>query len=595
MSFFELDFNKIKLNEILDFCEIRPNNSALFEILNSTLNYALALSQRIWEIPPTDEFKRFTIHDLRHSKKLFFSFVEISKIISFSPYEKIIYFIMVILHDIGMQFPVWDQLGLTPAELSLLARHQTSVDYVRANHGRIGLDLLLRICKGEMSNICSEIDLTRLSKDQLRDISLLAFAHQDEKILNFIISPDNIENFRNQSKYFNQTYRPLLLFYIMSLCDLLDDDQERIPDHDSIDTWGIPETNRVYWFGCYHIIGHEFIPNETGKWNILYKWISHPKDKNTVCNFLNHQYVSRMNRHLQFCKDMFAQFHEGILIPFDQAKLNENNQISSFPDSEKIIEKMETMTQKISGDNDFDVRRIKPLHKPIVYAQGFSEEILPSYNEHFTSEKLKQELIEWLEENMISGRPYNAHFKLLTGEHTDIYIESRLLLLNPILMNEIAFSIYKEFEKKNINCIMGVGTTAIQLSPVLSVLLGNIKSTYTFSKEKKYLPHEFEATLFENANILMIDDILAGGIVLNQILNKLSIKIANVYYYSIFRLGNIQFIPTTKTNIGNVECDALTHYKNILYFPDDENQCDLCKKGLALINESDIYKTLSLS
>jgi len=200
-----------------------------------------------------------------------------------------------------------------------------------------------------------------------------------------------------------------------------------------------------------------------------------------------------------------------------------------------------------------------------------------------------------------------GHFELINRkEHTDTYLNCRTLVSDQDLLKAIAQHIWKtHVETHEIDCVLAVGTSAIPLAVNLAYrfecgvtfTLSRVKvetkriddpETPKLNEEKRqdYNLIEMVPTYEEGQNLLIIDDVISGGSVAQDILeflyDDMGKKPGKVYHHSIFRLGNREYIRDDRI----VEYDYIEHIPDVMYASEN---CPLCQKGEQLIREIEMY------
>ena len=227
------------------------------------------------------------------------------------------------------------------------------------------------------------------------------------------------------------------------------------------------------------------------------------------------------------------------------------------------------------------------------------------------------DLEKWVEKNSIEG-----HFELNTGDHTNVFFHCRTLFSDSLMVNKISNEIKRKIleNHQDINCVMGIGTSSIPIAVNLAHLF-KCSSTFTFYSEKinetffkddsqeeskndldsgltkdpkkikkdrysmasecGYEFYEVLPTIPDNSNVLIIDDIVSSGNLVNRILSKLKIPRENIFCYSILRLGTRGIVN------GGIYFDHLLAIPEVEYW--DKDNCNYCNMGFNPVVERNMF------
>ena len=124
------------------------------------------------------------------------------------------------------------------------------------------------------------------------------------------------------------------------------------------------------------------------------------------------------------------------------------------------------------------------------------------------------DLLEW------TGAIMKGHFKLTSGRHSDTYIEKFRLLENPIALDKICLEMSNEFKNQNINLVVGAAIGGILLSGGVGK---HINCKHIFSERiDGEMQFRRGFTIEQNANVLIVEDIVTTGGSIVELINLLS-------------------------------------------------------------------------
>lgn len=589
--------NKIKLAEdLIKWLELENtefNKCKPLELMSMVFSSV----ENIWE---NVDLENYTEHGLRHSIAIIDYFLQLDSLLTWSDYEKFIFSISALIHDIGMQYNRWGFSVELPSDIPAL---RLSPEKIRELHHILGFELIEKLIKNgslsgfpkKMFNHKSQVHLNAIFKAQY-----IAFSHTGDEYLNELIS--NKKETWKMREYLSEKYRPRLLAGVLKICDELDGNFERIPEPDRIEATDLDETNRIHWFACLFVenIFLEVIDRIT---YIDIKWQapdqSTDRRKKLIKDFIREHKIMKIQKEISAVDKFFEQCNELCHCTFTKniyiKPLSQEPIFTKFSVKEDLMEnillyrstsKKVLVPSKIKGVLQKSISNTKRVDKT---------------TKRLIDKKFDKLLDNWFEMNRESG-----HFELISGDHTDTYVYCRSLASNQDLLDRITKHIWKIHKRHNIKNILAIGTSAIPIAVNLSFRFKSFL-TYTFWSKKffdkiyslksnktniikgeKYNFSELMPSIRDGENILIIDDVISGGRIVVDILNfieKLNKKgIGEIYHHAIFRLGNRNFIEDKRIT----EYTWTKHIKNIMYASSKE-ECTFCKEGWIFQKEEDMY------
>ena len=539
------------------------------------------------------DLNNFTDHGIGHSLAIIDYFLQLDEdIYNWSNYEKFIFAISSLIHDIGMQYNKWG----CSVKLSNISSPPLTPDKIRKYHTIAGYELIEKQRRNGLLNSFPGKLFDNTSWGQCNTIhhaQHIAFAHSGKRYLKKLIIDNSTWKIRPD--YQGGKFRPRLLAGTLRICDELDLNFERILQPNRIEASNLNETNRVHWLSCLFVEATEL---EVKKFAIYIniKWqiptTSTNDQKNLIKDLLRRMRETKIKREINFVNEFYEQCGENYYCKYTKniyvkPLSNEPSFIkvpTSFDNMVNLLKKSEKHQTflDIPESNLFKERLNrgrKELTSCLYSGKPSNAKII-----RVKSIKLEKRLKNWFEENREPG-----HFELINGEHTDTYLYCRTLVSDQELLGVLAKHIWKLHKKHNIKNILAVGTSAIPLAVNLSFLL-KCSVTYTIWKvwQENIFPIEAIPLIKDGENILIIDDVVSSGKVVKEILNfvekSLRKKIGKVYHHAIFRLGNRKISPDKRIN----KYFWVKHIKNIMY-ASSSKKCPFCKKGEIPQKEEDMF------
>jgi orotate phosphoribosyltransferase len=590
-----IDQNSIKNEEgIAEYLNIRGIEEQGI-VYDNFLNNVWRVAKEIWK---EVDLEQYTNHDVKgHSVQIIKYFGIFQKLFEWSSYEKLIFSVAAIIHDIGMQYNRWAPKisGFPVAPLDQIE--------IRKEHAKLGKLLVI-----EQLGKNSRIKYPPLffqnnnepEKTALHRASIIAFSHSSQGLVDELLHDE--EGLYKSKSLGYSIFRPRLLAVILRICDELDCNYERIKSPNKIDTWYMNEVAKSHWLCCFFIekIELEIRMTEDKKeigiktrWRVPREANEYQKDK--IKNFIEKIRMTHIKEEIEFGQKFLIEKKEEFLDNIIVDPINKYPGLFEYTIEEDF-------------DNVIDCAietRYKNSGKKFDYIDNRNDEN-GKYYENIKSKgntrNLKYELKEWFENNKEQG-----HFELKNNsEHTDTYLNCRTLVSNQELLRAIAHEIYLEHKGHTISCVLAVGTSAI---PIAINVAYRLKSRITFTvdrskvesksksietermklKEAKKIDYnlgEIIPSIPLEGNLLIIDDVISGGnvakIVLDN-LNNFNATQRNIYHQSIFRLGEREYFKDQRIK----KYSWLMYIKNVMY--DKEETCVLCKNGEPLIKENEMY------
>ncbi len=591
----------MKINDIEDLkkafdiknIKMKDNKEFNFEgMISDICNAAVD----IWK---GEKLYNFTNHGLEHSFSVAEKGLEITqKVIEkdenfrLNPLEKFVFASSTLIHDIGMQYHKYFELkengeyeNLSPAE-------------IRNNHAKLGKKIVMNSIDRDFFNkkIKTKIEIPSFCSPEsyylelLRRISFIAFYHSDNSNL--------IEDLRNNPNHFDDfmyteldmTIRIKMLIGLLRIADELDCDCNRVPDVKILKNNKIlSKIERAHWLSHFFIKTVEIYSPGFGSARFNIRWRVPQLSLDG-----NEEFLKKEERIESIIRDLIDNYRiEKIKIEcknIEKLILNEervftyNVNFIQTPDKEIL--------PNFNFDEDFDKEILKDIENENPYKYKIKHFETPSNLNKISSINMNKELteIEIIAKNFLKNIP-EKHWSLKTGYHTNKYIQCRDLIINRLFLLKLIEILFEFFKEDPPTLIISIGTSSIPIGTLLSNMF-KIKYTFTFSGLKlgyeSYTKFEKLLNINENEKILIIDDIIGVGTVVNLINNKLiSKKPKYIKYFFIYSLGDIK--DEIKKINNDIKMYFLVEDPDIKYWKEkNDNKCEYCRENPNILTENEL-------
>lgn len=578
-------------NEIRDSVDLSSNlnlaHKKFYDLEASGLLTHVWLSvDTIWKSP---DLKNYTKHNLDHSGKIISYFLKVDELFKWSDYEKLIFSIAALIHDIGMQYNEWGPHEGFPDKG--IPKPPLEPTDIRNYHVDIGYEFFMKyiIIKDSFPEVPPLCDFNSYGqRNAIYYAGYIASAHSGKRYIEDI---KNDRTFDTRDDFEEGVFRPRLLAALLRLFDELDNNYHRIFQPNLIHSWKIDETTKSHWLACLFVENTKLIIEGKNLKIIIDWWVPPNTDKvrtSKIYEMIRSMREGKIRNEISFINQFLTDCKEPK--PYDVISIEP---LDPTPRTCGLFNFNESLDQAIdlAITKKNNVIGLSTVERPNEInpddtkkeADSFKTSIKNGGKLH-RKQKLEDELKEWFNKNKESG----GHYILVNNnEHTDTYLKCRSLVSNQHLLLHVASRIFKSYKNKNIKCILAVGTSAIPLAVNLALRF-NCSVTFTVSsvkndpnnpsEPKSYHPMEIIPLITDCDTLLIIDDVISGGSVVKNILDLVSTIIrlpATIYHHAIFRLGDRKYDSDIR----------IKKYSYILHIPDvnyyiDEKTCPLCKAGI---------------
>lgn len=561
------------------------------------LDTCLKVTAEIWASAAYDNF---TDHSLQHSLRIIRLFEQIGPAIqpAFNDYERLVFGIAALIHDIGMQYNRWAKQAVSEAPILHIytaleeAVAELQWSEARERHIELGLKLVNAFCRE--ATLGWHVPFRFVSRltpalTLLHRAALVGFAHSKGENLDWAKRLDN--RYRDEQLEGNIPFRPLLLACIFRLCDELDACSSRVPHIDTVCAADIPEVSRLHWLACL-FVRRVTVKACAGSVRIGHVW-QVPEDLNLdaqvvtqIRDLLMSMRITKLNDELNDITCLLEEYNYFLnvkTLPLESEPKRFATHLSTL-----IVDLLARQREILNRPS---VPAAVPERAPATKDGTLRERRRVSPVPATGSEgPLRDRLRQWFDVNALPG-----HFELFTGVHTDRYLHCRKLVSDQALLDEIVNEICSEcsrMEIKDVSSVVGVGTSAIALAVNLGVRLG-ADVTFTFEAERSEPGRHFSVEIAPvmlpkhiGGAILVVDDVIAGGRVASQVFQTIRdaapwVKNEHIVHCSIFKLGTEEYDPQ------GAQFVQLCRVPEV-YYAADQQHCSRCSRGDAALHEREL-------
>ncbi len=384
------------------------------------IGHVWSFSNAIWS---DVDLENYTSHDIGHSLRIIDSFLKLNQLYEWSQYEKMLFAAAALIHDIGMQFNVWVP-EVKPRKYPM---KKLPADEVRRRHIEFGSYLVCGYLKSELSFSLPPpcMHANEGHYDALDAAAHIAFAHSGQTFLQkFIVEGGTWDD---RSKEENK-YRPRLLAGTLRLCDELDGNYTRLRERQQnrILSWDLSDEIHRHWFSCLFVETTDLVIKDSRMATISLRWRAprdcEPKDLSKIKILLGTMREAKLRDEIQKISDFYVTCGETqhiraiVVNPLDpeprlfRFSLYQNRRFR------------EMLNRAVKQRHKYKRRVVRTLPKPTQAGgnQPLAQPELPVNIPVYGQKSLELALRDWF----IRNRQV-AHYELVSGEHTDTYLNCR--------------------------------------------------------------------------------------------------------------------------------------------------------------------------
>jgi orotate phosphoribosyltransferase len=563
--------HEIRANHILELLKF---DDAKLQSLNPRLEIetCLAAHKEIWEHPDIDFYTR---HDLLHSEHIIAYFAKLDRVYGWSEYEKLVFVIAALIHDIGMQYNQWSKYPVTDgvhksiAELIGEPLHLTP-NQVRKEHITLGQKLIEYEYRTRRVWDKPDRFSTQRGTNLLGHASQVAFAHSDGQLWEQFKVPTRAEYKRKQMQD-GGVLRLRLLAGVLRLCDELDGDYTRVTDPSEM--WRVSNTSRLHWLACLYT--HEIqlqVGDDPRQIDVLLQWrLPYDDDvevRSDILRLLDKMRHQRMQATVDEVNSMYKSGDEREFMIEPRIRFAE---VATDRFKQPLTSELRSLLRE--QDTILDVRKSVVVHaKQDVTPDNERRNSSPSPETSGTPDKvLATAMQEWLLRHSQPG-----HIRLYRQAHTDTLVHMRELVSDAGMCSGISDAIAHLVKDERPRLLIGVGTAAI---PIVTQLQMELKVHGTFTVHHLEEPNgrhwntwpqqyfEWSPVLESSGagRIVVIDDLVAQGVSSSRLIQHLiqrGVSPEEILYVAMFRLSSVDMIRHE-----GVKYVALCEVGNIYYAP----------------------------
>lgn len=537
--------------------------------LDGSLSKVYNFASQIWEGPRLYDF---VDHGIDHSYRLLKKAIQISNIVipenfALSPLEHFILGTGALIHDIGMQYNKYPEPQ----------RQQMKPKEIRSKHCELGYKMILDTLNNNfyLERKGPQLAIEEYYRPFIHHGALVGFAHSGKKYWDQL----NQSHYGPSSKEWGQLRRLKLLAAILRLADELDCEAIRIPELNWVTgpkiSLLLTEENIAHWATCYYTRQIELTSPGNGSMRICLKWSApnDKEDKEAIRVLLQELRERKINKELKLIEEYF--------------KWEEKTGPGMF--TFKIDTEPE---EKPSGLNKLPFI-VKQYVKKELRPYQFGYKPFPAISKvNQTPSSPHMEIArEKAQTFVITGKGVlYRHTRLKTGFHTDKYINCRELVADIDFINNLCYTLAKNYSGIKFTDILAIGTSAFRIGSLLSFLLstrfsctsGDQRIRRKRVRKPDYTDYEKEVLIPSNSKVLIIDDILAVGSVLHNVVSQLKkIKTEYIRVFCIYSLGNVKKEIAKISQGEDVDIDYLVAFPDVNYEKESSRtkQCKICKEN----------------
>ena len=523
-------------------------------------------ARTIWEQPNLDSF---VDHGVDHSYRVLkLSLSILDRLnrpeLQLSAVERVVLGVACLIHDIGMQYARYPVKGKA-----------MDLGEIRKQHSQLGFEMIKDVREGSFQKDRGG-PLLNLDPQHVLFLhygALVGFAHSGRTYWDALRGSSYDKKMEGGS----QVLRLRLLAALVRLGDELHCEYTRIPELTWIDSAIMTPEEKAHWAACYYTQEVKLTSPGSAGLRMTMMW-----------------------RVPQDCGETDVEIIRALLKDFREEKMiSEAKLVGEYLKEDDVAEpcffefrlhptpERALIAPIVGAVKDYVVHNLRPgqfgLRPPEVMERTKE---LPGGG---PLDSLKYDARQFLlTRGLISG-----HFRLKTGWHTNKYVRCRELFADAGFARRLTIELKRVYGPAGITDIVAIGTSAIGIAALLAQML-NARLTYTFltpasgdeGGHGRYTEYEIEIGVFPGKRVLLIDDILGVGSVLNQVVPKLGTDRdapQMIKAFTVFSLGDPK--KQLLSGLEGIDVAYLISFTDVEYEKEDEQtgKCAICGGDLSII------------
>lgn len=545
--------------EFVDLLRLRGEEFC-HQSLSRIVEEAYAFSAEVWREPQLYDFVdhgvEHSFQDLRLAEEVL-AFLPRSR--RLSALERAILGASSLFHDVGMQY------GKYPCADRPLPKED-----VRRLHAELGFEM---IRDALASTFKTKRGGPELSQDAtvrwcLDQAAWIGAAHSGEKYFSELAKPYH----RERPEGNEALYRPRLLAAALRLGDELHCSYTRIVNFSRMDSPTIAAITKAHWAACYYVNALEVTPTGTGGIVIGIHWRvprdADVEDQRVIRILLGDFREKRIREEAERVRAWLTTTTTGTscLVRVEMDESPERTLMEPLPRSVRTYVESNLLPVLSGQRTEPAVRGLGGL--PL--ADGGVEQLHAEANGF-----------------LHSGLGYaTQHTALRTGWHTSKYLRCRDLLTNRAFVGRLCQVLARRYQELEVTDLLAIGTSGIRIGTKLAHLLG-VRFHYTFNNLRVgtgaqayggYTDYEREVAFTQNARILVVDDIVGVGTVLEEVYKQVGEGANSGGIARCFCLYSVGDMKKALEGIADPQVEYLVSYPDVDYTKEgDDGFCEVCR------------------
>jgi len=542
----------------------------------------------------------YTEHGTEHSLRVVQHFMALNTKYEWSDYEKVVFALAALVHDIGMQYNKWggaqtdderricDVLNTAPPPLDW--------NEVRKQHVVHGEALAKLEVDGKRSwklpkAFCTT---TEGARTLFYHACLVAFAHG---------GGSQWDDFKDESKgdyasdrpcpFGGRDYSLRSLAGVLRFCDELDGRYVRIKQPDELFRSDLPRDSKLHWLACLYT---EAVTTEVTKEGVVdvQVRVRLPRERTDqverdIYKLLNRMRIKRINDTGKLVDEMFNAARAKPTWQLVTGARFAPNKVTTFPHTltKEIAELLRDQDNILDEKSPAPPRHSKGKSGRRAAAGRDSIEVQPFAalpNLVTDDSDVQKRMVDWVRLNQQPG-----HFSLVRGACTDVLIYVRGVVAQTDLVRDMASWILRRTRGRQFAKVIGVGTSALPVVVRVAFASGAPMTYMSHLMQEDSRPglHSLgEMADFDGiggGSVLVVDSLVARGRTADYVVRQLmdrGMPPNRIVYVSLIRLTSAKLLRKVRGVSYLSVCDVPD-----VHFWSDKKTCPSCRKKLEFTDE----------